>query len=59
MDKEKRCLVCKKDEQQIPLMEMSFKGEKYYICPQHIPLLIHEPTKLVGMLPDAENMEAV
>jgi len=55
---EKKCLVCGKGEDQIPLVEMSFRGEKYNICPQHIPVLIHNPEKLAGMLPDAENMEA-
>ncbi|NPA35387.1 MAG: hypothetical protein GXO47_00905 [Chlorobi bacterium] len=57
-DNEKKCLVCGRDEEQIPLVELSFRGVKYYICPQHIPVLIHEPNKLEGMLPDAENMEA-
>ena len=55
---EKKCLVCGKDEEQIPLVELSFRGVKYSICPQHIPVLIHNPEKLTGMLPDAENMEA-
>jgi len=57
-DLEKKCLVCGRDEEQIPLVELSFRGKKYQICPQHIPVLIHEPNKLAGMLPDAENMEA-
>jgi hypothetical protein len=55
---EKKCLVCGRDEELIPLVELSFKGVKYHICPQHIPVLIHEPNKLEGMLPDAEKMEA-
>ena len=55
---ENKCLVCGRDEEQIPLVELSFRGDKYHICPQHIPVLIHEPNKLAGMLPDAENMKA-
>jgi len=57
-DNEKKCLVCGRDEEMIPLVELTFRGMKYHICPQHIPVLIHEPNKLEGMLPDAENMEA-
>jgi hypothetical protein len=57
-DNEKKCLVCGRDEEMIPLVELTFRGVKYHICPQHIPVLIHEPNKLEGMLPDAENMEA-
>ncbi len=55
---EKKCLVCGRNEEEIPLVDLSFRGVKYQICPQHIPVLIHEPNKLAGMLPDAENMEA-
>jgi hypothetical protein len=57
-NKEKNCLVCQNDENQIPLLEISYQGKKYYICPQHMPILIHNPDKLAGMLPGAENMEA-
>ncbi len=57
-NKEKNCLVCQRDENQIPLLEINYQSKKYYICPQHIPVLIHDPTKLTGALPGAENMEA-
>jgi len=55
---EKNCLVCQRDENQIPLVELNYQGKKFYICPQHIPVLIHDPNKLTGSLPGAENMEA-
>lgn len=55
---DKHCLFCKKDENEIPLVQLDFKGNHHWICPQHIPVLIHDPQKLVGMLPGAENMEA-
>ena len=54
----KACLFCNRDENEIPLVGIDFKNEKYWICPQHIPVLIHDPQKLSGMLPGAENMEA-
>ncbi len=55
---EKHCLVCQRDEQTVPLVRVDFKGNEYWICPQHIPVLIHDPQKLEGMLPGAENMQA-
>lgn len=55
---DKHCLFCKRDENEIPLVQLDFKGQNHWICPQHIPVLIHDPQKLTGMLPGAENMEA-
>jgi hypothetical protein len=40
------------------LVQLEFKGKDFWICPQHIPVLIHDPQKLEGKLPDAENMTA-
>jgi hypothetical protein len=52
------CIFCKKDDSQVPLVQLSYQKVNYWICPQHIPILIHEPGKLAGMLPDAENLHA-
>jgi len=58
MSEKKACLFCEKTDMEIPLVRLEFQGKQLWICPQHIPVLIHDPTKLVGMLPGAENMEA-
>jgi hypothetical protein len=55
---EKECIVCKKNEQEVPIIQFDFMGKKYAICPQHLPLLIHDPSKLKGFLPDAEKLDA-
>ncbi len=55
---EKVCLICKQDEENVPLVQVDYKGNNYYICPQHIPVLIHDPGQLEGLLPGAENMQA-
>ena len=55
---EKSCLVCKRDEHTVPLVRVDYKGSSYWICPQHIPVLIHDPQQLEGMLPGAKNMQA-
>ncbi len=55
---DKVCVFCKRDEQEVPLVGLDFKGHSYWICPQHIPVLIHDPSKLAGLLPGAETLEA-
>jgi hypothetical protein len=45
------CLYCARDETQTPLIQVAFNGSLYWICPQHLPLLIHKPEQLVDKLP--------
>ena len=52
----KHCLFCQRDEHATPLVQLAFRGEGLYICPQHLPVLIHDPQRLVGVLPGAENL---
>jgi len=54
----KKCIFCQKTDQEVPLIAMSYREKQLYICPQHIPILIHEPQKLVGLIEDAENFQA-
>ncbi len=54
---DKFCLVCKRNEEEIPLINLSYQGNALWICPQHIPVLIHDPGKLTGTLPGAEGLE--
>jgi len=51
------CVACGRTEQQVPLLTLDFQGAKFSICPQHLPMLIHDPQALVGKLPGAEGME--
>ena len=52
------CLHCKVSDKEMPLVQLRYQGENLYICPQHLPLLIHEPAKLIGSLPGAEKLKA-
>ncbi len=54
---ERECVACKRSAEQVPLIALEFRGEEFRICPQHLPVLIHDPTRLVGLLPGAEEME--
>lgn len=56
-DNTKQCLVCEQGEDATPLISLSYQGGPLWICPQHMPMLIHSPEKLVGSLPGAENLK--
>ena len=57
MNDEKNCLVCQRGQSEMPVTKFYHKDASFYICAQHIPILIHDPQKLVGLLPDADKME--
>jgi hypothetical protein len=54
---EKQCLACDRTAKQIPLITLDYRGGTFRICPQHLPILIHDPQSLTGKLPGAEGME--
>lgn len=53
---EKHCLACKRDSHATPLVQLVYRESAIWICPQHLPMLIHDPASLVGVLPGAENL---
>lgn len=53
----KTCLNCKATENETPLLDLNYQGEKIYICPRCLPQLIHKPANLVGTLQGAENIQ--
>ncbi|MBZ0090120.1 MAG: hypothetical protein K8H90_07060 [Thermoanaerobaculia bacterium] len=53
---DKTCLFCQRGEEATPLVHLSYRGDALYICPQHLPLLIHDPQRLAGVLPGAERL---
>ncbi len=52
----KQCLACGRDDRQTPLIELAYLGKQLWICPQHLPILIHDPHQLIGALPGAEKL---
>ncbi len=50
------CLFCGQTHQEIPLINMLYRDQQTWICPQHLPMLIHKPQLLAGKLPGAEGM---
>ncbi len=53
---DRRCLACGRDDGQTPLLRLDYRGAHVWICPQHLPTLIHDPAQLIGTLPGAENL---
>jgi hypothetical protein len=51
-----RCLHCGLDSGTVPLIPFEYRGRGYVICSQHLPVLIHDPARLVGQLPGAEGL---
>jgi hypothetical protein len=56
LDAKKICLLCQRDENETPLVQLIYRGSTLSICPQHLPVLIHDPQQLVGKLPGAERL---
>ena len=52
----KVCLACGRGDDETPLVALEYQGSKLWICPQHLPILIHDPARLVGKLPGAEGL---
>ena len=47
---EPRCLVCEQTSDAVPLINVKFRGQDLWICPQHLPILIHRPAQLADQI---------
>ena len=52
-----KCVFCERDSNQVPLIKFQFRENNLAICPQHLPILIHDPSQLIGKLPGAEDLK--
>lgn len=59
MSPSKTCIVCKKSSTEIPVTKFYHKDSEFYICPQHLPVLIHNPQELIGLLEGADTLKGV
>lgn len=55
--KKSTCLMCDRDSDATPLLTLEYRGSTICICPQHLPVLIHDPAQLVGILPGAAQLQ--
>ena len=52
------CVVCECTDEGVPLIGLRFQGKAAWICPTHMPVLIHNPAQLADKLPGAENLKS-
>lgn len=57
MEEKKACVFCGVDSEELPLVVMTYREKSYFICSEHLPVLIHHPDKLAGKLPGAEKLK--
>ncbi len=50
---EEKCIYCERNSDEITLMLLRYQNNTYWICPQHLPILIHKPEQLADKLPGA------
>jgi hypothetical protein len=51
------CLACDRGSAVTPLIKLEYRGAAFWICPQRLPILIHDPARLAGRLPGAVGLE--
>jgi hypothetical protein len=51
-----KCVACERGSDDVPLLTAEFRGRQFYICAQHLPILIHDPGQLEGRLEGAETL---
>lgn len=52
------CLYCRRSSDLVPLLALLYRHDEIYICPQHLPILIHKPEMLAEFLPEAGSFGA-
>ncbi len=50
------CTFYEQNDQGVRLLPFQCQGEQNWSCPQHRPLLIHQPAQLAGKLPGIEKI---
>jgi len=51
------CLVCDVTDEQAPLVRLVYRGERVWICPQHMPVLIHNTDELAARLAEVGGQD--
>jgi hypothetical protein len=52
------CLNCDRPETAVPLVAIRYDGQEGWICSLCMPVLIHNPERLMGRLARAESIPA-
>ncbi len=49
------CIFYAQFDQGVRLLPFQYQSEQYWICPAHLPILIHKPDQLAGKLTGLEQ----
>jgi hypothetical protein len=49
------CVYCKRSQEEVPLIELHYRDDSFWICPQHLPVLIHQPEVLADLIDGVEG----
>ncbi len=52
-----QCVNCSRTVEEVPLLKLVHRSGTAYICPQCLPILIHQPQQLVSKLPGTESLQ--
>jgi hypothetical protein len=55
-EKTPTCILCEQTSETVPLVTLTYRGGTIYICPTHLPVLIHEPARLAEKIPGLANL---
>jgi hypothetical protein len=50
------CIQCGRDDSQVPLLSFLYLDQEFRICTEHLPILLHHPDKLAGILPGVDTL---
>ena len=51
------CLLRERTSEVVPLLSIEYRGQTLQICSQHLPVLIHDPAQLIGIVAGAEELQ--
>ncbi len=51
------CVNCLRTVEEVPLLALVHRTGNAHICPQCLPILIHQPQDLVSKLPGTEALQ--
>lgn len=51
-----QCVHYERGSEEVPLLALRYRDAEVWICPQHLPILIHKPAQLAGKLPGVEQL---
>ena len=52
-----QCINCDHSEEDMPLINIQYKGKKIFVCSGCMPILLHSPEKMAGKLTDADKIQ--